>query len=188
MAQAVTPAHSQQVYRTRALGTIAELVTDAGPLFAASEMLDSELERIDLAASRFRSDSDLSRLNATAGAEVVVGPDLFEAMDKYALTMAEATDGLVDPTVGAAMNRLGYDRDFADVVSRGRGGAPVGTSRPGVALGVRRPGSTLRPAPGGYVPRPRRHGKGARHGTERRRPSTAGSGVACSSRSAAMCR
>ncbi len=29
--------------------------------------------------------------------------------------MATATDGLVDPTVGLAMNRLGYDRDFADV-------------------------------------------------------------------------
>ena len=130
MAQAVTPAHSQQVYRTRALGTIAELVTDAGPLFAASEMLDSELERIDLAASRFRSDSDLSRLNATAGAEVVVGPDLFEAID-VALTMAEATDGLVDPTVGAAMNRLGYDRDFADVVSGVEGELPSEQAVPG---------------------------------------------------------
>ena len=31
--------------------------------------------------------------------------------------MAAATDGLVDPTVGAAMNRLGYDRDFSDVVA-----------------------------------------------------------------------
>jgi thiamine biosynthesis lipoprotein len=104
----------QHVYRTRALGTIAEVVTDAGALFEASEMLERELERIDVVASRFRSDSDLSRLNAAAGSEVIVGHDLFEAID-VALAMAEATDGLVDPTVGAAMNRLGYDRDFAEV-------------------------------------------------------------------------
>ncbi len=84
-------------------------------LFEASELLEPELERIDRVASRFRDDSELSRLNAGAGSEVVVGHDLFEAID-VALAMAAATDGLVDPTVGAAMNRLGYDRDFAEVL------------------------------------------------------------------------
>ena len=136
MAEADAPAHSQHVYRTRALGSIAELVTDAGALFAASEMLELELERIDLVASRFRSDSELSRLNAAAGSEVVVGHDLFEAID-VALAMAEATDGLVDPTVGEAMNRLGYDRDFADVVGGVDGELPPAASRAWVAL--RRP-------------------------------------------------
>ncbi len=130
MAEAATPAHSQQVYRTRALGTIAELVTDAGALFAASELLDSELERIDLVASRFRSDSELSRLNGAAGSEVAVSRDLFEAID-VALSMAEATDGLVDPTVGAAMNRLGYDRDFADVIVGVEGELPPERAIPG---------------------------------------------------------
>ena len=130
MAEADAPAHSQHVYRTRALGTIAELVTDAGALFAASEMLEQELERIDLVASRFRSDSELSRLNAAAGSEVVVGHDLFEAID-VALAMAEATDGLVDPTVGAAMNLLGYDRDFADVLRGVDGELPPERAVPG---------------------------------------------------------
>ncbi len=114
MAEADASAANQHVYRTRALGTIAEVVTDADALFAASELLELELARIDLVASRFRSDSELSRLNAAAGSEVVVGHDLFEAID-VALAMAAATDGLVDPTVGVAMNLLGYDRDFADV-------------------------------------------------------------------------
>ena len=114
MAEASASAGSQHVYRTRALGTIAEIVTDASALFEASAMLERELERIDLVASRFRSDSDLSRLNAAAGTEVVVGADLFEAID-VALAMAQATDGLVDPTVGPTMNSLGYDRDFAEV-------------------------------------------------------------------------
>jgi FAD:protein FMN transferase len=114
MAEAYASADSQHVYRTRALGTIAEVVTDSDALFEASAMLERELERIDLVASRFRSDSELSRLNAAAGSEVVVGDDLFEAID-VALAMAAATDGLVDPTVGDAMNRLGYDRDFSEV-------------------------------------------------------------------------
>ena len=93
-------------------------------------MLERELERIDLAASRFRGDSDLSRLNAAAGREVVVSPDLFEAIE-VALAMAEATDGLVDPTVGAAMNRLGYDRDFADVMHGVDGQLPPERPVPG---------------------------------------------------------
>ena len=108
------------MYRTRGAGHHAELVvTDGGALVAASELLDRELARIDRVASRFRSDSELSRLNAAAGAEVRCSAGLFEAIE-VALAMAAATDGLVDPTVGLAMNRLGYDRDFADVRRRGR--------------------------------------------------------------------
>lgn len=123
-------ADSQRVYRTRALGTTAELVTDASALFEASELLEAELERIDRVASRFRADSELSRFNARAGSEVVVGHDLFEAID-VALAMAAATDGLVDPTVGAAMNRLGYDRDFAEVLPGVEGELPPVRAVPG---------------------------------------------------------
>jgi thiamine biosynthesis lipoprotein len=115
MSQAYLCADLQRVYRTEALGTTAELVvTDEGALVAASELLDAELARIDRVASRFRGDSELNRLNAAAGTGVGVSVDLLEAIDA-ALAMAAATDGLVDPTVGLAMNRLGYDRDFADV-------------------------------------------------------------------------
>jgi thiamine biosynthesis lipoprotein len=115
MPQAYPPADLQRVYRTQALGTTAELVvTDDGVLVVASELLEGELARIDRVASRFRSDSELSRLNAAAGTEVDVSVGLLEAIEA-ALAMAAATGGLVDPTVGRAMNRLGYDRDFAAV-------------------------------------------------------------------------
>ena len=95
-------------------------------------------------ASRFRSDSELSRLNAAAGTEVGVSVDLLEAID-VALAMAAATDGLVDPTVGLAMNRLGYDRDFADV----RGGVdgelpPMGAVPGWRSVALDRPGRTVR--------------------------------------------
>jgi FAD:protein FMN transferase len=113
----VTP----RVFRTRALGTAAEMVvTDSAVLVAAAEILLGELERIDRVASRFRPDSELSRLNAAAGRCVTVSADLFEAVEA-AFAMAEATGGLVDPTVGKAMTELGYDRDF-DEIRHGRDG------------------------------------------------------------------
>jgi FAD:protein FMN transferase len=131
MSQACIHAGSQRVFRTHALGTIAELVvSDHSALVAASELLELELERIDRAASRFRTDSELSRLNALAGSAVEVSADLFEAIG-VALAMAAATEGLVDPTVGVAMTRLGYDRDFSLVLPGIDGDLPLPTATPG---------------------------------------------------------
>ena len=125
------PADTQCVYRTRALGTIAEVVvTDAGALVAASELLQLELERIDRVASRFRDDSELSRLNAASGTETRVSAELLEAL-QVALAMAEATGGLVDPTVGVALDRLGYDRDFSEVLPGVDGRLPEPQAAPG---------------------------------------------------------
>ena len=124
MAQPHVGTDLHRLYRTYALGTIAELVvTDDTALVDASELLTLELERIDRVASRFRPDSELSVCNDAAGTDVKVSADLLEAVD-VALNMAAATDGLVDPTVGAAMNRLGYDRDFADVLPGVDGALP----------------------------------------------------------------
>ncbi len=119
-------------------------MTDGNALVAASELLEGELARIDRVASRFRCDSELSRLNAAAGTEVGVSADLLAAID-VALAMATATDGLVDPTVGLAMNRLGYDRDFADV----RGGVdgelpPMGAVPGWRSVAIDRPRRTVR--------------------------------------------
>ncbi|MFF1612846.1 FAD:protein FMN transferase [Amycolatopsis sp. NPDC058278] len=98
-----------------ALGTTAELlVTDPARLGAAVAVLREELAAIDAACSRFRPDSEISRLHEAAGREVRVGPLLAEAVG-VALRAARLTEGLVDPTVGAAVRALGYDRDFAFV-------------------------------------------------------------------------
>lgn len=96
-----------------ALGTTAELVlTDSTRLGEAVALLREELAAIDTACSRFRPDSEISRLHAAAGRQVHVGPLLAEALGA-ALRAARLTGGLVDPTVGAAVRALGYDRDFA---------------------------------------------------------------------------
>jgi FAD:protein FMN transferase len=109
------------VYRTRALGTVAEMVvTDSRALVHATELLRDELARIDRVASRFRADSELCALNDAAGREAPVSADLYEAVE-IACTIARVTGGLVDPTVGAAMRDIGYDRDFA-LVREGRDG------------------------------------------------------------------
>lgn len=97
----------------RALGTGVELrLAQPGPIAEARAAVEAELMAIDFACSRFRADSELCRLNATAGEATLVSPLLLQALD-VALRAAEVTEGDVDPTVGDALERAGYDRDFS---------------------------------------------------------------------------
>ncbi len=99
----------------QALGTTAVVaVTSPRRLSAASTVVAVELAAVDRAYSRFRPDSELMRLCGRAGHTVPVSPLLAAAL-AAALHAAESTGGLVDPTVGAAVSALGYDRDFASV-------------------------------------------------------------------------
>ncbi len=98
-----------------ALGTTAFLaLTDEAATRSALLVLRGELEAIDAAASRFRADSELVRLNAGAGRPREVSGLLFDAIEA-ALRAARLTDGMVDPTVGHALELIGYDRDFREV-------------------------------------------------------------------------
>ena len=65
----------------------------------------------ELVFSRFRPDSELSRLNSAAG-PFVVSDLMFDALARAA-DHARATRGIFDPTVGAALACAGYDRSFA---------------------------------------------------------------------------
>jgi FAD:protein FMN transferase len=104
------------------------LVTAAAALRPARQLADRELAAVDLACSRFRPDSELTALNAAAGATVPVSP-LFASLIAAALRAAQLTDGDVDPTCGRALVGLGYDRDFAQVKALSPG--PSGLPRPG---------------------------------------------------------
>ena len=105
----------------RALGTLVHLVvTDPRCLPAARSLLEADLADVDLACSRFRADSEICTLQASSQATAQASSQaetqqisalLAEAI-AVALRAAELTDGDVDPTVGAAMSALGYDRDF----------------------------------------------------------------------------
>lgn len=61
--------------------------------------------------SRFRSDSELSRLNMAAGSPIVVSEVLWEVY-AAALGAEHATGGLVTPLVLEALLYAGYDRSF----------------------------------------------------------------------------
>ncbi len=96
-----------------ALGTYAALLlTEPDRLDEAASRLTAELRAMDEACSRFRSDSELWRVNHAGGRPVQVSPLLAEAL-ATALRAAAVTDGDVDPTCGQALARIGYDRDFA---------------------------------------------------------------------------
>jgi thiamine biosynthesis lipoprotein len=84
----------------------------AGASSRELRQIETLFERYDQTFSRFIPGSELNRLNAAAGAVVSVSP-LFHSVLETALAMAEHTDGVVDPTVGAALVAAGYDRDFA---------------------------------------------------------------------------
>lgn len=104
--------------RLRALGTSAFLcVTDPAALPPARRELVRELREVDLLASRFRKDSELTALNRRAGESVSVSRRLFDAV-ALAVDVARRTGGLVDPTVGRALRLAGYDRTFVAVRTR----------------------------------------------------------------------
>jgi len=114
--------HAEERATLEAFGTTALVaVTDAGSLAAARAVVERVVAEFDQACSRFRDDSELSLVNAAAGAAVRAGPVLLEAVT-VALRAARLTGGDVDPTVGQALISLGYDRDFA-ALSRGEDGA-----------------------------------------------------------------
>ncbi|HUA70537.1 MAG TPA: FAD:protein FMN transferase, partial [Solirubrobacteraceae bacterium] len=98
-------------------------VTEAGRLNSATAVVERIVDEFDHACSRFRADSELSAVNAAAGAAVRVGPVLLEAVTE-ALRAAQVTGGDVDPTIGRALISLGYDRDFAALPGGGSGTVP----------------------------------------------------------------
>jgi thiamine biosynthesis lipoprotein len=100
-------------------GTTARLVVSSGEVGAARSIVERELAAVELACSRFRPDSEIL---AAAGRTSRVSPLLAELV-AVALDAARRTDGTVDPTVGAVLSGLGYDRDLALVTAAGAGPA-----------------------------------------------------------------
>ena len=73
------------------------------------------LADIEARWSRFRPDSELSALNAHAGAPVFTSTDT-AAVVALALEAWRATGGLFDPTIHDALVASGYDRSFDELV------------------------------------------------------------------------
>ena len=91
------------------------VVADEDALAAAAAIARRELEALDAAASRFRSDSELGIINRVGHG--TVSPLLFELLEA-AVAAARWSGGLVDPTIGGSLRAAGYDRDLTVVVRR----------------------------------------------------------------------
>jgi thiamine biosynthesis lipoprotein len=127
----------------RALGTDILVCVDNGADQAPSAL--AEVPRWfagwEQTLSRFRADSELSRLNQTVDQPVRVSDVLWDVFQS-SRDAAQLTEGLVTPTVLDAMLGAGYDRDFALMNGGGAG------SHAGLPLRV---GSDLRIRPLSYV-------------------------------------
>ena len=99
------------------------IVDDESPAAeSALKRVPGWFEEWEQALSRFRFDSELSRLNRSAGQPVVVSQTLGEVF--LASRAAESfTGGLVRPTVLDALVQAGYDRSF-DLLSAAQAAAP----------------------------------------------------------------
>jgi thiamine biosynthesis lipoprotein len=106
------------------MGSEIHLLTPTRSAGEAAQAVEGLFEEWESALSRFRPESELSRLNARAGTAVTVGPILLAAIEA-SLEAARATGGLFDPTLRDELVRLGYDRSFEEV-----GDAPAASGRP----------------------------------------------------------
>jgi thiamine biosynthesis lipoprotein len=96
-----------------AMGSDVHVIVVDGP----SSLLDTARDRIEhLEArwSRFRPDSEVGRLNASAGEALTVSDDTV-ALVTRAIDAWRFTGGSFDVTVLGPMLRAGYDRSFEDV-------------------------------------------------------------------------
>ena len=96
----------------RAMGTEVEAFLDVPPgpdALLALASVEAEFERLEALLSRFRPDSELSRLNAQGSIEA---DDDLLAVVRLALAARECTAGRFDPTLHDALVAAGYDRSF----------------------------------------------------------------------------
>jgi FAD:protein FMN transferase len=99
-------------------------VVVAGGTPTELEAVKDLFERLEETFSRFRPGSELNLVNEGPAEFVAVSPVFARAL-ALALDSARRTDGLVDPTLGTAIEAAGYDRDFAELTDDPRPPAPA---------------------------------------------------------------
>jgi thiamine biosynthesis lipoprotein len=131
----------------KAMGTTVEVLLEAAPsasVLAALAGARAEFERLEAVFSRFRAESELSRLNETGSIDA--SDDLREVV-QLALAARRRTGGRFDPTLHDAVVAAGYDRSFEELderapavtaeATRGRGQVSVRGRRIELGAGVR---------------------------------------------------
>jgi thiamine biosynthesis lipoprotein len=114
-----------------AMGSTAHIVAGDAP-GGVVDWAITELERLERCWSRFRPDSELSQLNANAGAWTDVSAPMLLAL-MCAGDLHRATTGRFDPTILDALEGAGYDRTFELVAGVEGDAAPAARPVPGFA-------------------------------------------------------
>ena len=115
--------------RLPVMGTVAEVVVrhrDSAWALRAIDAAFAELRRVDATMTRFRSDSDIGRVNLAAGSRSAVSEDTGLVL-RAALGWAQASEGRFDPCLGGATalwdvaqrDRPPLDPDVARFAGRG---------------------------------------------------------------------
>jgi len=126
MPAAAAPTWSDTTFRS--MGSTARILICGGP----SDLPDvarRRLAELEARWSRFLPTSELCRINEAGGAPVMVSHDTYDVI-AMAVGSWKATAGRFDPTVIDALERAGYDRDFASITGSGTrlGAVPGGTT------------------------------------------------------------
>ncbi len=137
--------------------------SDAHVLVAGDARLldraELRIEELEARWSRFRADSELTRMNEAAGRPTVVSHDTALLVTRC-IEAWRATGGAFDPTVHDSVVALGYDRDFRVVPTGGPSLTREGTPAPGLAEAVIDVGAGLTWLPPGVHLDPGAIGKG----------------------------
>ena len=107
----------------RAMGTDVRVVVPRDVPVTVTDRVRMLFATWEATLSRFRDDSELSRLNASAGEPFAASPLLFGVVHA-AMRAARATGGLYDPCMARQLAALGYDRSFEQMGRTGRDPVP----------------------------------------------------------------
>lgn len=92
------------------MGTTAHIIVTGGEADLADRAV-ARLDDLEARWSRFRPDSEVSRLNTGAGEPMLVSPETFTLVER-AVAGWRLTDGRFDPTLLPELRAAGYDRSF----------------------------------------------------------------------------
>ena len=126
----------------RVMGSEAEILID-GPVELVPYGF-GRLRALEQTWSRFLPDSELNRLHDRRAEPQQCSDDLVAAL-RRCLDMYYETGGLFDPSIRASLERLGYDRTFADIIDHLPATVPA-TTAPGLT-GLEISGNIVRMPP-----------------------------------------
>lgn len=123
--------HRFDLFGTRVRLLIGTALTTPIQATLSALRVQARLHALHRTLTRFDFDSELSHLNMRAGTDVAVSPTMVQALTA-ALTAAQFSDGLVDPTILPHLERVGYTGSRA-------GAAPADLATAIAAAPPRRP-------------------------------------------------